>query len=95
LKNPDRVIGGICFEKNPEEYSAARMYFMIQPQYRNNGYMTEALQEGIPWIFQNPDIAYLLAETEKVNAQSCKVLEKVGMTVYRETAQSLLWEIEY
>jgi RimJ/RimL family protein N-acetyltransferase len=95
LKNGNKVIGGICFEKNPEEYSAAQINFMIQPEHRNNGYMTEALRAGIPWLFQNPDIAYLLAETEKSNMQSCKVLEKAGMVVYKETAHSLLWEIEY
>jgi RimJ/RimL family protein N-acetyltransferase len=95
LKNTNALIGGFCFQKNPEEYSACHIGYMIKPEYQNNGYMTEALREGITWIFQNPDISYLLAETSKSNLASQQVLKKIGMTVYRETAQSLMWEIEY
>jgi len=95
LKDVNKVIGGICFQKNPEEYGAAQIYFMVQPEYRNNGYMTEALQSGIPWIFQNPDIAYLLAETARDNLPSRRVLEKTGLSIYKETPGNLFWEIEY
>ena len=95
LKKTNTLIGGFCFQRNPEEYSACHIGYMIKPEYQNNGYMTEALREGIAWIFHDPDIAYLLAETSKSNLASQQVLKKIGMTVYRETAQSLLWEIEY
>ncbi len=95
LKDINKIIGGICFQKNSEEYGAAQIYFMIHPEHRNNGYMTEALQSGIPWIFQNPDIAYLLAETARDNLPSRRVLEKTGLSVYKETPGSLCWEIEY
>jgi RimJ/RimL family protein N-acetyltransferase len=67
---------------------------MIRPEYQRNGYMTEALERGIAWIFERSDISALLAETTKSNVPSHRVLEKVGMAVYKETDKSLWWKIE-
>jgi RimJ/RimL family protein N-acetyltransferase len=56
--------------------------------------MTEALKRGILWIFERPDISALLAETTRSNLPSHRVLEKVGMVVYKETDNGLWWRLE-
>jgi [ribosomal protein S5]-alanine N-acetyltransferase len=95
LKKTNAIIGGICYQKNPEDCNEVQIGYMIRPEHQNNGYITEALRAAIPWLFQNLDVACLVAETIKSNLPSRRVLEKMGMTIYKETANSLCWELEY
>jgi [ribosomal protein S5]-alanine N-acetyltransferase len=95
LKEGNEIIGGFCFQKYPEDGGTAQLGYTIRPEYQRNGYMTEALKTGVPWIFKNGNISSLQAQTTKSNLPSHKVLQKVGMAVYRETADSLWWEIKH
>jgi RimJ/RimL family protein N-acetyltransferase len=94
LKKENAIIGGFCFQRYPDEYGTVQIGYMIRPEYQREGYMTEALKRGISWIFERPDILALLADTTKSNLPSHRVLEKVGMVVYKETDNSLWWRIE-
>ncbi len=94
LKEENAIIGGFCFQRYPDKHGSVQIGYMIRPEYQRNGYMTEALKQGISWIFERPDILSLLAQTTKSNLPSHRVLEKIGMTVYEETAKSLWWKIE-
>ncbi len=94
LKKENAIIGGFCFQRYPDEYGTVQIGYMIRPEYQREGYMTEALKNGISWIFQRPDISALVAETTRSNLPSHRVLEKVGMVVYKETDNGLLWRIE-
>jgi len=94
LKKENAIIGGFCFQRYPDEHGEVQVGYMIRPEYQRNGYMTEALEQGIAWIFERSDISALLAETTKSNVPSHRVLEKVGMAVYKETDKSLWWKIE-
>jgi RimJ/RimL family protein N-acetyltransferase len=93
LKKENAIIGGFCFQRYPDEDGTVQIGYMIRPEYQRDGYMTEALKRGISWIFERPDISALLADTTKSNLPSHRVLEKVGMAVYKETDNSLWWRI--
>jgi RimJ/RimL family protein N-acetyltransferase len=93
LKKENAIIGGFCFQRYPDEDGTVQIGYMIRPEYQREGYMTEALKRGVSWIFERPDISALLADTTKSNLPSHRVLEKVGMAVYKETDNSLWWRI--
>lgn len=94
LKEENAIIGGFCFQRYPDEDGIVQIGYMIRQEYQRNGYMTEALKRGISWIFEHPYISALLAETTKSNLPSHRVLEKIGMTVCKETDKSLWWKLE-
>jgi RimJ/RimL family protein N-acetyltransferase len=94
LKEENAIIGGFCFQNNPDKDGLVQVGYMISPEYERKGYMTEALKKGIAWIFERSDISAVIAETTKSNMSSRKVLGKTGMTVYEETAKSLWWKIK-
>jgi len=91
LKKRNEIIGGFCFQRHPDENAAVQVGYMINSEYQGNGYMTEALQRGVLWIFERPDIKSVLAETSKSNIASQRVLQKAGMTAYAETPQKIWW----
>jgi ribosomal-protein-alanine N-acetyltransferase len=94
LKEENVIIGGFCFQRHPDEDGTVQIGYTIRPEYQRQGYMTEALKGGIAWIFQRRDISAVLAETTKSNVPSHKVLQNVGMTVYKKTDNSLWWRLE-
>ena len=94
LKEENRIIGGLCFKGPPNESHEAEIGYGIYPEYQRKGYMTEALQEIARWTFQHPQIVAILAETEKSNIPSQRVLEKIGFTKGRETELFLWWKLE-
>jgi RimJ/RimL family protein N-acetyltransferase len=94
LRSEKVIIGGFCFQRYPDENGTVQIGYMIRPEYQREGYMTEALKKGISWIFERPDISALLAETTKSNIASQNVLQHLGMTLYKETDNSLWWRLE-
>ncbi len=93
LKEENRSIGGIGFKRCPNENGEVEVGFGIQPEYQGKGYITEALKEIIKWAFEQPQVSSVIAETEKTNTPSYRVLEKAGMAKYRETEKCFLWKI--
>ena len=94
LKEENIIIGGFCFQRYPDEDGTVQIGYMISPEHQGHEYMPEALKKGISWIFERPDITALLAETTKSNIRSQMVLKHVGMTIYKETDNSLWWRLE-
>lgn len=66
---------------------------MIDEKYRRNGYATEALQTINTWILSHPQASYVIADTEKDNIASHKVLERLGSERYLETEDLIWWRI--
>ena len=91
VKEDNMIIGGFCFQMNPDEEGMVQIGYMIRPEYQKKGYMTEALTGCMAWIFERPGVKYLVAQTTKSNRPSHRVLLKAGMTVYKETERSLWW----
>src|SRR5271157_4979723 len=52
LKKENVIIGGFCYQRYPDEDGTIQIGYTIRPEYQRHGYMTEALKEGIEWIFQ-------------------------------------------
>jgi RimJ/RimL family protein N-acetyltransferase len=65
----------------------------IDENHRRKGYATEAIRRLFQWIFSNPKVSSVIADTEKVNIPSCKLLEHLGAIQYKETEELIWWKV--
>jgi RimJ/RimL family protein N-acetyltransferase len=93
LKKENRIIGGLCFEGCPDEKGRVEIGYGMQDKYRGKGYMTEAVKELINWAFTQEKVLSVIAETEKDNLPSHRVLEKIGMQKYEENEKMFWWKL--
>ncbi len=94
LKEENRSIGSVGFKGCCNENGEVEIGYGIQPEYQRKGYMTEALKEMVKWAFEQLQITSVIAETEKTNIASYRVLEKIGMVKYIENEQYFWWKIK-
>ena len=93
LKKENRIIGGLCFKGCPDEKGRVEIGYGMQDEYRCKGYMTEAVKELINWAFSFNQVTEVIAETEKDNLPSHRVLEKIEMEKYKENEKMFWWKI--
>ena len=93
LKKENRIIGGLCFKGCPDEKGRVEIGYGMQDEYKCKGYMTEAVKELINWAFRFNHVTEVIAETEKDNFPSHRVLEKIGMEKYKENEKMFWWKI--
>jgi [ribosomal protein S5]-alanine N-acetyltransferase len=86
---------GVCgFKGAPSMSGAVEVGYAMHPQYRNRGYMTEAVQGLIVWAFKQDACLRVTAETLRDNFASQRVLQKAGMSMVHDAGQMLYWQIE-
>jgi len=83
-KFENTIIGGICFHGEPDENEMLEVGYGIDTNYCNKGYATEAIGGLINWLKVNNGANALLAETERTNYSSIKVLQKNGFKIYNQ-----------
>ena len=93
LKIENRIIGGLCFKGCPDEKGRVEIGYGMQDEYRCKGYATEAVKELINWAFTQEKVLSVIAETEKDNLPSHRVLEKIGMEKYEEKEKMFWWRM--
>lgn len=94
LKEENRIIGFIMIKGYPNENGEVIVGYGINEKYRRNGYATETLKRLTEWIFENPKALCIIADTEKLNKPSHKVLENLGAIKYKEDDELVWWKIE-
>jgi RimJ/RimL family protein N-acetyltransferase len=72
------VVGGICLKGPPRDNKRVEIGYEIFDKYQGNGYATEAVSGFCKWIFGNPDVFCICAQTIEGNFCSQKVLIKNG-----------------
>jgi RimJ/RimL family protein N-acetyltransferase len=83
------------FKGYPDERGEVEIGYGIDPDWQNKGYMTEAVRAMIAWAFAHSYCRSVIAPgVLKSNPASSRVLEKVGMHIYQETADSLSWRCD-
>ncbi len=93
-KNKNCIMGFVMIKGCPNDSGEVIVGYGIENEYRCNGYASEGVKGLIEWIFKNPKAKYVIADTDKFNIPSHRVLEKVGATKYKETDQLLWWRIK-
>jgi RimJ/RimL family protein N-acetyltransferase len=83
------------FKGVPDEMGEVEIGYGIDRAYQGRGYMSEAVCALIEWAFQDDRCRSIIApDTERTNIASNRVLEKVGMQVYGESANARSWRID-
>ncbi len=85
--------GLVGFKGCPDDNNGqVEIGYGMDPTYQRQGYTTEAVRALIGWAFEEPACKEIVArDVLKDNPASSRILEKVGMTVYEETEDSLSW----
>jgi RimJ/RimL family protein N-acetyltransferase len=58
--------------------------YLLHKQYWNKGYATEVLHALLDWAKTHINTEYIIAFADKENTASFRVMEKCGMTFYKE-----------
>jgi RimJ/RimL family protein N-acetyltransferase/sirohydrochlorin ferrochelatase len=93
LRETNRIIGGFCFKGPANAEGEVEIGYGIEPEHQSQGFMTEALREIAHWAFAQRGVRAIIAETERSNAASHRVLEGVGFVLGRESDSALWWSI--
>lgn len=79
------------FKGYPDAAGQVEIGYGMDPQHQSQGYTTEAVRALIGWAFEEAACGSVIAEVQKDNPASSRILEKVGMTVYAETEDRSSW----
>ncbi len=88
------LVGGAGFHGPPKE-GEVEIGFDIVAAFRNRGYASEAARALVEWALLREDVTRVVAGCDPGNAQSMRVLEKIGMRVTDSPPSGLLrWAID-
>lgn len=93
IKNEGKFIGSACFKNSPDDKGEVEIGYGINENFRNYGYTTEAVSAMCKWAFKRPNVTRILAQTEKGNIASQKVLRKCNMKIFKETEKRYWWQL--
>ncbi|MGH4120333.1 GNAT family N-acetyltransferase [Clostridium sp.] len=94
LNGENRSIGAIMVKGYPNEDGEVVVGYAMQSDYRRKGYMLEALNSIIQWMFLNSKVKCVIADTLKNNIPSHKLLQKLGMVRYKEDDECIWWKLK-
>ncbi|WP_207430513.1 GNAT family N-acetyltransferase [Sabulibacter ruber] len=93
LKEKQTLAGDICFKGEPDE-GEVEIGYGTYSEYQQMGIMSEAVAGLVNWSRKRDDITTLLAETEKGNQASEKVLERNLFTRDCQGRDNIWWKLE-
>lgn len=82
-KNSNNLVGLLSITEHPNN-EHLEVSYEINPNFWGKGYATEVVQRVIQYAFDELKLDKIIAETQKKNQASIRVLEKLGMTFERE-----------
>jgi len=91
-KEKNCIVGGIMLKGLPNEQGEVVIGYYTFPQYQGIGYMTETVGMMKHWLLRQSNVKYVIADTDKNNIASHKVLQKAGATLYSESEELYFWK---
>lgn len=85
-------VGGIMLKGLPNKNGEVVIGYYTIPEHQGNGYMTETIYSMKNWLLNQSDVMYVIADTNKDNIPSHRVLEKSGAEMYKETHELYFWK---
>ncbi|MQR94365.1 GNAT family N-acetyltransferase [Fictibacillus phosphorivorans] len=89
--NINEIVGGIMLKGTPNHKGEVVIGYYTHPEHQGYGYMTEAINGMKNWLLNQTNVRYVVADTEKDNIASHRVLEKTGAELYQETEELFYW----
>jgi len=87
-KEENCEVASIMIKGYPNKNGEVIIGYGTENAYQNKGYMTEAVEGLIKWIFANLDALSVVADTDKTNIASHRVLVKNEFTKCNETVKT-------
>jgi len=94
LKREQVIIGDIGFKGAPSSKGLLEIGYATYPEFRNLGFMTEALGAMSNWAFAQENVEIILAETDKDNLASQLTLKKNKFELFAETDCMYWWRLD-
>jgi ribosomal-protein-alanine N-acetyltransferase len=91
-KKNNCLVGDLCFVGEPNELGEVELGYGTYENFRNQGFMTEAVMGLVNWI--KPYVNAILASCEKDNLPSAKILEKNGFVVCGHENHLIHWRLD-
>jgi RimJ/RimL family protein N-acetyltransferase len=89
-----QAVGTIGFFSPPDETGTVMVgYGLVEPA-RGHGYATEALRALIDYAARQPAAKRMVADTEKDNVPSQRVLDKAGLAKTHETDDAIWYALD-
>jgi ribosomal-protein-alanine N-acetyltransferase len=90
-KGTNTVVGELGFKGVPDSDGQVEIGYGTMPFQQGRGIMTEAVGGFIDWASRRNDVRTILAETDKNNAASIRILQKNAFTQYTSKGNMLWW----
>lgn len=90
----NKIIGDVGFKGAPSSKGLIEVGYGIYPEYRKNGYMSEALNLIVKWAFDQKDVLIIIAETDKSNVGSQMTLKRTQFECFAETEMAYWWRLD-
>ena len=94
LKEENRFVCGITFKGIPNDAGEVEIGYGTREGYKNKGYMTETVTRLVRWALEQQEANSVLAETNKDNKASQKVLEKSGFKRFCATEKRYWYRVD-
>lgn len=92
LKSDNKMVGDLCFIGEPCAEGEIEIGYGIYDEFRNKGYMAEAVNGMIQWASKQQNVKAIIASTEKNNIASFAVLKKNNFIKINETEELFMWK---
>jgi len=92
-KEHNQMVGDLCIVGEPNEAGEIEIGYGTYDEFRNKGFMTEAVSGLIKWAETEPAVKSILASTEKTNIASFSILEKNRFIKIGETETMFNWRL--
>ena len=93
LKDAKRMVGDICIVGEPNLKGEIEIGYGTYDEFREKGFMTEAVGGMIAWAKLQSKIFSIIASTEKENIASFSILLKNHFLKVGETATLFNWKL--
>jgi [ribosomal protein S5]-alanine N-acetyltransferase len=93
-KKDNKMVGDLCFVGAPNDDGEIEIGYGTYDIFTGKGFMTEAVGGMISWAKMQPEILAIVADTEKQNTASFRVLEKNGFLKTGETDTLFKWKLK-
>lgn len=93
-KNHNCVVADFLIKKGPDAAGEVEIGYGVYPAHEGKGWMTKVVAGFLCWAQGQPRIKTVMAETEKKNISSIRVLQKNGFILSRETEKYYYWRIK-
>ena len=95
LKEENKMVGDLCFMGEPNNEGEIEIGYGTYQEFRNRGFMAEAVSGIIEWAQKQPNVKSITADTEKCNSASYSVLEKNSFNKSGETDTMYHWHLKF